>query len=48
MQRDALHAIDRSQVREHGAERVILAEVRVAVGCDHLQRLLLDRCAPRA
>ena len=43
MERDPLHPLNRPQIRQRPAQRVILAQIRVAVGHDQLERPLLDR-----
>ena len=48
LQRDPLDPLDSPQVRQHRAERMILAEVRVAEGDDHLERTGLGGRRPRA
>ena len=48
LQRDPLDTVDSPQVRQHGVQGMILAQIRIAEGNDHLERTGLSGPTQRA
>ena len=48
VQRDPLHTLQRTQIRQHPGQRIVLAQIGITIGHQHHERAVLDRPWRRA